>query len=148
MALKDGCSISADTCAKIMKRVAVKAGADPQMFLAGSYRKGGADYALANGMTERDVQWIRKWKNKDIFKRHYVSVRAPTDYAQRLFGTDTSTPTENSTHDDDTAESLFGVSGEEDASPMNSMNDNRLRSLRKGWLQRALHNCTLCPHHS
>lgn len=124
MALKDGRPISADTCAKIMKRIAVKAGADPQMFSAGSYHKGGADYALANGMSERDVQWIGKWKNKDVFERHYVSVRAPTDYAHRLFGIDTDTPAENTHDDDDTAESLFGISGEGDANPTDGVNDN------------------------
>lgn len=86
MSLRDGRALSADTCAKIMKKVATRAGADPAMFSAGSYRKGGADHALANGMSERDVQWIGKWKNKDVFERHYVSVRAPVDYAEHLFG--------------------------------------------------------------
>lgn len=33
--------------------------------------KRGADHALASGMSERDVRWIGKCKNKDVFEWHY-----------------------------------------------------------------------------
>ncbi len=78
--------LAAHTCGRILKDVIKCAGVDPDIFSAGSFRRGGVDAVLAGGMKPEHVCEIGKWGSQQVFFQHYTATRVPKDYAEQLLG--------------------------------------------------------------
>ncbi len=82
--LKGALSLAPSSCSKILKEVAVKAGLDPRIFSGGGFRSGGANAALQNGLEERDVRGIGRWKSEKVFFENYVRTNAPDSTSAKI----------------------------------------------------------------
>ncbi len=78
--------LAAHTCSRILKDVIKRAGADPDIFTAGSFCHGSADAVLAGRMKPEHVCEIGKWGSQQVFFQHYTATRVPKDYAEQLLG--------------------------------------------------------------
>ncbi len=101
--------LAAVTCRQILKDVIRRSGADPDIYTAGSFRREGADAALAGGIKARYVRDVGKWASREVCYKHYTSTLVPKDYAEQLLGQRSSRTPEKESAECEDDEELSGT---------------------------------------
>lgn len=78
-------NISFKRCAAILRWCSEKAGLDPKVFTAKTYRKGGVNTALQKGIEPDAIMRLGNWKNDDVFWQHYVLRTIPPQFTDIIF---------------------------------------------------------------
>jgi hypothetical protein len=83
----------------ILKRFIARAGLDASKFTARTLRSGGATKAKKH--LDPDVLFkLGRWRNKDIFMRHYYGAEIPVNYLDNMVSLDSHTTPDNLSADD------------------------------------------------
>lgn len=79
--------LSADRCSNELKRCAILAGYDPELYTGRSFRRGGATTAINNNINMNVVAKVGRWKSTDVVMEHYVRARPNAGYTDQVMET-------------------------------------------------------------
>ncbi|ELR13555.1 uncharacterized protein ACA1_305790 [Acanthamoeba castellanii str. Neff] len=77
--------LSPTRCVEVLKGVAHKAGLDPNVFTARTFRKSGIMAGIHAGVEPDALFRLGGWQDPDTFWRHYVVRQIPSSYTDILF---------------------------------------------------------------
>lgn len=77
--------IKVKTIARILKDVISAAGLEG--YTAKDFRPTGATAAVQAGMHDAAVMRVGRWKSVDVFRHHYVHYQTPSDFTDKVLGT-------------------------------------------------------------